>query len=236
MARILQARATITPSLNSHWSSREVVSLATIWQHVTAAAQQNFRHRWKAATKRASQVLPFCKRRAWGDSSAATRVSGVSCEPIPPSASHSLSSAFCLRNCVTTSKSVAPNLSLQVARVCWLSGQSEMVSSPIFLLSKVTESPDAYMPFRHLRTGTFKENCIVHCSLWSSVYFFLLCSIACAKCPVFFHSRSFHVMAGCKSKWDVHFTRICTSIYQRVAHHWHFLQMHLLTKSVVLLL
>lgn len=70
--------------------------------------------------------------------------------------------------------------------VCWLSGQSKMVSSPIFLLSKVTESPDAYyMPFVICAQESSKENCIVHCSLCSSAsYIFFFFSALSCMCQV----------------------------------------------------
>lgn len=84
--------------------------------------------------------------------------------------------------------------------VRWLNGQSK--SSPIFLLSEVTESLDAYyMPFVICAQETSKENCIVHCSLCSSASsFFFLHLVSPTECPVFFHSQSFHKLAGCKSE------------------------------------
>lgn len=65
----------------------------------------------------------------------------------------------------------------------------------------------------HSHTRSFKENFVVCCAL---CFLFLLHSVARAKCPVFFHPQSFHILACCKSGQDLHFTGIIL-LYRRVA-------------------
>lgn len=90
-----------------------------------------------------------------------------------------------------------------------------MVSSPIFLLSKVTESPDAYyMPFVICAQESSKENCIVHCSLCSSASYIFFSALSCmcqVPCIFFILSRFTYWPA-------VKVSETCISqVYQRVA-------------------